>query len=143
MEKIILKGRGVIPGVAEGTALVCPHSITGWNGVDPKTGVITDFENENKGKTIKETILVMPGSKGSNGWSCYFGAARAAGSAPKGWMFSRIDSAAGVASSVMNSPTIVDFPEDQDPCKIIRNGDHVRMDGETGAVEITRMEKSE
>ena len=63
LEKIILKGRGVIPGVAEGTALVCPHSITGWNGVDPKTGVITDFENENKGKTIKETILVMPGSK--------------------------------------------------------------------------------
>ena len=138
VEKIILKGRGVISGIVEGEALVCPKSITGWNGVDPKTGEILDYENVNRGKTIKGTILVMPGSKGSNGWSCYFGAARAAGSAPAGWMFSKIDSAAGVASSVMNIPTIVDFPVDQDPCKIIENGDHVKIDGSTGIVEITK-----
>ena len=138
MEKITLQGRGVIPGIAEGKALVCPHSITGWNGIDPATGVITDFQNEHRGMSIKGTILVMPGSKGSNGWSCYFGAARAAGSAPAGWMFTRIDSAAGVASSVMNIPTIVDFPAEQDPCALIRTGDWIQMDGAAGTVEITR-----
>ena len=137
MEKIILKGRGVIAGIVEGEALVCPRSI-GWNGVNPRTGVITDFENANLGKTIKGSILIMPGSKGSNGWSCHLGAARAGGNAPKGWMFTRIDSGVGVACSVMNIPTIVDFPKDQDPCVLIQNGDHVRMDGSTGIVEITR-----
>lgn len=138
MEKIILHGRGVIPGVVEGEALVCPRSITGWGGIDPKTGVIKDWDNPNKGKTIKDTILVMPGSKGSNGWSCYFGAARAADCAPRGWMFTEIDSSAGVASAVMQIPTIVDFAEGEDPCKCIASGDYVRMDGSTGIVEVTK-----
>ena len=138
MDKIILHGRGVIPGIVEGEAIVCPHSITGWGGIDPKTGLITDWANPNKGKTIKDSILIMPGSKGSNGWSCYFGAARAAGAAPKGWTFTSIDSSAGVASAVMQIPTIVDFPPEEDPCKIIENGDHVKMDGSTGIVEVTK-----
>ena len=136
MEEKILKGRGVIPGVVEGKAIVCPGSITGWGGIDPETGVIKDYENSNKGMTIKDSILIMPGSKGSNGWSCYFGAARAAGCAPKGWAFTRIDSSAGVASAVMQIPTVVDFPLDADPCREIRTGDYVRLDGEKGTLEI-------
>ena len=71
MEKIVLQGRGVIPGIVEGEALVCADSITGWGGIDPKTGVIKDYENINKGKSIKDTILIMPGSKGSNGSVSY------------------------------------------------------------------------
>ena len=138
MEKIILRGRGVLPGIVEGTALVCPKGITGWGGIDPKTGEIQDWDNPNKGRTIQNTILVMPGSKGSNGWSCYFGAARAAGCAPKGWLFSDIDSSAAVASAVMQIPTIVDFDKDEDPCSRIENGDYVRMDGTTGVVEVTK-----
>jgi hypothetical protein len=53
-------------------------------------------------------------------------------------MFTKIDSSAGVASAVMKIPTIVDFDESQDPCKLINNGDWVRMNGETGHVEIRR-----
>ena len=136
MEKRILKGIGVIPGIVEGTAIVCPGSITGWGGIDPSTGVIKDYENENKGKTIKDSILIMPGSKGSNGWSCYFGAARAAGCAPRGWAFSKIDSSAGVASAVMQIPTVVDFSREEDPCLCIKTGDYVRLDGEKGTLEI-------
>ena len=138
MEKIIIKGRGVIPGVVEGRALVCPHSITGWGGIDPRTGEIKEVENVNVGETIKDTILVLSGSKGSNGWSCYFGAARAAGAAPKGWLFTKIDSSSGVASAVMQIPTIVDFKEEEDPCLLINNGDYVKMNGETGEVEIIK-----
>lgn len=141
MEKIVIKGRGVIPGVVEGEALVCPDSITGWSGIDPQTGIIKEYEHVNRGKSIKGTILVMSGSKGSNGWSCYFGAARVAGAAPKGWLFSKIDSSSGVASAVMNIPTIVDFESDQDPCKLIESGDWVRMNGESGEVHILKKER--
>ena len=135
-EVIVLHGRGVIPGIAEGEALVCPRSIAGWGGIDPKTGEITEWDNPNKGRTIKGSILVMPGSKGSNGWSCYFGAARATGCAPKGWMFTEIDSGAGVACAVMQIPTVVDFAPGEDPCRWIRNGDRVRVDGGAGTVEV-------
>ena len=139
MEKLIIKGRGVIAGIVEGEALVCPQSITGWAGIDPQTGIIKEHNNINRGKTIRGKILVLPGSKGSNGWSCYFSAARVAGTAPLGWMFTRIDSSAGVASAVMKIPTIVDFEEGQDPCKLIKNGDWIRMNGKSGRVEISRI----
>ena len=138
MEKITIKGRGAIKGIVEGEALVCPKSIAGWGGIAPASGIIKEPMNINKGKSIKDKILVMSGSKGSNGWSCYFGAARAAGSAPIGWIFTRIDSSSGVASAVMQIPTIVDFPADQDPCEIISDGDWVKMDGNTGIIEITK-----
>jgi hypothetical protein len=143
MGKITIQGRGVISGEAEGEALVFPNSIAGWGGIDPATGVVKEPLNVNKGKSIKNKILVMSGSKGSNGWSCYFGAARAAGSAPKGWIFTKIDSSSGVASSVMQIPTVVDFEIHQNPCILIENGDWVKINGETGVVEITKRKHKE
>lgn len=136
MEQIILKGRGAIGGIVEGRALVCPESIAGWGGIDPRTGEIVEYGHARRGRSIKGSILVMPGSKGSNGWSCYFGAARVAGAAPAGWIFTSIDSSSGVASAVMRIPTAVDFPADQDPCRLIHDGDLVRLDGTTGEVVI-------
>jgi predicted aconitase with swiveling domain len=136
MDKITIKGRGVVAGTVEGEALVCPKSITGWGGIDPETGIIKEYENVNRGKSIKGKILVMPGSKGSNGWSCYFGAALVAGAAPLGWIFTRIDSSAGVATAVMQIPTVVDFDENQDPCVLIKTGDRVRVNGQTGEIKI-------
>ena len=134
----VLQGRGVVPGVAEGKALVCPEGITGWGGIDPSTGIIKEYDNPNRGKSIHNTILVIPGSKGSNGWSCYFNAARVSGSAPKGWIFTDVDSSAGVASVLLKIPTVVDFTDDQDPCRLIETGDFVRIDGSTGKVEIRK-----
>ena len=139
MEKVILHGRGVIPGVVEGEALVCPRSIAGWGGIDPKTGIIHDWDNPNKGRSIKGTILVLPGSKGSNGWSSHFHSAAVEGFKPAGWLFTRIDSRAGVAAAVLKIPTICDF-SDVDPCQVIHTGDWIRMDGATGVVEITPKE---
>lgn len=138
MATIIIRGRGVVAGIVEGEALVCPKSITGWGGIDPATGIIKDYNNSNRGLSIKGKILVLPGSKGSNGWSCYFGAARVAGAAPVGWLFSRIDSSSGVACAVMQIPAVVDFAGNDDPCRLIENGDWVRIDGTTGVVEIRK-----
>lgn len=140
-EQNIIRGRGVVAGVVEGEALVCPRSITGWGGIDPVTGIIKEYNNINHGQSIKGRILVMPGSKGSNGWSCYFGAARVAGSAPAGWLFTTIDASAAVACAVLKIPTVVDFSSDEDPCRCIATGDWVRVDGTSGVVEIVRRAK--
>ena len=142
MATITLTGRGVIAGIVEGEALVCPQSITGWAGIDPRTGIIKEYENVNRGKSIKGKILVMPGSKGSNGWSCYFGAARVSGAAPLGWIFSRIDSSAAVAAAVLRIPRVVDFPKGKDPCVLIASGDRVRLNGQAGEVVIFKSEGS-
>lgn len=139
MERVMtLMARGAIGGAAEGEALVCPKGIGAFGGLDPATGVILEYDNVNRGETIKGKILIMPGSKGSNGWSCIFNVARVAGAAPLGWVFSHIDSSAAVAAVLLRIPTVVDFPDDQDPCSLIQTGDWVRVDGETGVVEVYR-----
>lgn len=137
MEKIIIKGRPAIKGIAEGEALVCPESIQGWAGIDDHTGNIIERGHSQEGKCIHDKILVLPCTKGSNGWSCHFHSAKEKGKQPKGWLFTKIDSRAGVASVVLNVPTIADF-EDIDPCDVIKTGDWLRINGETGEVEITK-----
>ena len=40
MSKLVLCGRKVVGGCAEGEALVTRDRITGWGGIDPRTGTI-------------------------------------------------------------------------------------------------------
>ena len=134
--EVILHGRGVIPGVVEGEALVCPEGLSAYGGVDLANGRITDFENANYGRTIKGAILIMPSSKGSNGWSSSFTAAKAAGIAPAGWAFSRVDSSVGVAVVTVGIPTVVEFAPEDDPCRKVATGDRVRLDGSTGQLAV-------
>ncbi|SCM81832.1 conserved hypothetical protein [uncultured Sporomusa sp.] len=132
-----LKARGAIRGVAEGEALVCPESIQGWAGVSDTTGEIIERGHAEEGQNINGRILVLPCSKGSNGWSCHFHSAMRAGFIPAGWVFTKMDSRAGVAAVVLGVPAVADF-EDVDPCEVIKSGDWVRVDGNTGTVEVTR-----
>ena len=37
-KKIVLHGRGIVGGCAEGEALVTRETISGWGGIDPMTG---------------------------------------------------------------------------------------------------------
>lgn len=126
-------------GITEGEALVCPESIQGWAGVDDKTGCIIERGHSKEGACIHGKILVLPCSKGSNGWSSHFHSAAVAGKIPAGWIFTKIDSRAGVASAVLKIPTVCDVLEG-DPCLLIRTGDWIRMDGRTGEVTVTPKE---
>jgi predicted aconitase with swiveling domain len=136
MEPITIQGRGAIAGRTEGVALVCPKSITGWSGINPLTGKIKDYESEDRGKSIKGKILVIPGSRGSNGWSCFLSITRVSGVSPKGLLITKIDSSSAVAAVGLGVPTITDFPEENDPCALIKTGDYLVIDGTTGTVTI-------
>ena len=60
-----------------------------------------------------------------------------AGFIPAGWIFTKMDSRAGVAAAVVGSPAVADV-EDGDPCEILRTGDWIRLDGTTGEIIVTR-----
>jgi predicted aconitase with swiveling domain len=83
----VIKGRGAIRGVAEGIALVSRETIQGWNGID-KTGTVIEKGHPFEGWSIKDAVLVLPGAKGSNGWSIHFHSARVAGVGPAALGFS-------------------------------------------------------
>jgi predicted aconitase with swiveling domain len=136
MTAVKLKGRGVIPGIAEGIAVVCPDSIAGNSGALGDTdGVIHEKNNVNYGMSIKDKILVVPCSKGSNGFSAHLKSAFISGVRPAGWVATKIDARLGVAITSLNIPAVVDF-EGTDPLDVIETGDIVRINGSTGEVEV-------
>lgn len=127
-----------MPGTAEGPALVFPDSIAGNSGALGDTdGVIYERGNVNYGKSINGAILVVPCSKGSNGFSSHFKGAFVAGVKPAGWISTKMDGRLGVAVASMRIPAVADFT-DTDPVKIIKNGDWVKIDGSTGEVVVIR-----
>jgi predicted aconitase with swiveling domain len=59
------------------------------------------------------------------------------GKKPAGWVVSRMDSRVGVAAVVVGVPLVTDFDE-VDPCRVIKTGDWIRVDGDSGTVLISR-----
>lgn len=136
MGKIILSGRGAMPGVIEGPALVSRETIMGWNGVDVKTGLIIEQGHPLAGKNLRGSVLILPGSKGSNGWSCHFHALKMAGAGPAAMIFPKMDSRAAVAAVVLQVPVVTDLCDD--PFALIATGDWIRVDGDHGIIEVLR-----
>jgi len=131
---IILKGRGVVPGQAKGLALVSPQAISGWSGLDEKTGLVIEKGHPFEGHSINGRILVLSGGKGSNGWSIHFHAAKVRGIGPAGLILPRLDSRMAVTVTVLGVPTITDL--DQDPFEVIPQSSLVEIDADRGLVTI-------
>lgn len=136
MEKIILHGRKVVGGCIEGEALVTKETISGWGGIDVKTGTIIDLRHELAGKSFAGKVLVFHGAKGSSGWSSQFHQARNNGVAPAAMIFKETTTKMALGSVVTHCPAVTDL--DQDPTLVIKTGDWVKVDGDNGIVEITR-----
>ena len=133
---ITIRGRCVVPGVAEAEALVTCDPISGWGGVDPRTGTVVETRHELVGQSFAGKVLVFPGAKGSSGWSAQFHVARAMGMAPAAWLFNQMSTKVALGTVVSHAPAMTDF--DQDPLQVIRTGDWVRVDATAGLVTITR-----
>lgn len=131
---VVIRGRMVVPGVTEGEALVTQQTISGWGGVDAMTGTVIENHHELKGVSFAGKVLVFPGAKGSSGWSGVFHTARLKGVAPLAMLFNVMTTKAALGSVVMRVPTMSDF--DRDPLSEIATGDWVRVDADTGVVEV-------
>lgn len=139
LRPIVLHGRGVVGGVAEGEALVTRETISGWGGVNAMTGTVIESRHELKGTTFAGKVLVFPGAKGSSGWSGVFHTARLAGTAPLAMVFTTMTTKVALGCVVMRVPSVVDL--DRDPFALIESGDRVRVDGDAGTVTIWKRER--
>jgi predicted aconitase with swiveling domain len=136
---IILRGRKVFGGCAEGEALVTRETISGWGGIDPMTGTVIETHHELRGVSFKDKVLVFPGAKGSSGWSNAFHMTRLTGSAPKAMVFNTMTTKIALGAVVMHAPSVTEL--DQDPLSVIETGDWVRVDGDRGVVEVIKKGK--
>ncbi|MBB5986807.1 aconitase X swivel domain-containing protein [Sphingobium lignivorans] len=132
--RIVLRGRKVVGGVAEGEALVTRQTISGWGGVNLMNGTVIETRHELKGQSFAGKVLVFPGAKGSSGWSGIFHMAKLRGMAPVAMVFNIMTTKAALGAVVMRTPAVTDC--DQDPLDHIRTGDWVRVDGDAGTITI-------
>jgi predicted aconitase with swiveling domain len=135
-ETLVLRGRCVVPGRSQGEALVTRDRISGWGGIDSRTGPIVETRHELRGVSFAGKVLVFPGAKGSSGWSNAFHLTRVLGVAPAAMLFNEMTTKIALGAVVTRAPALTDF--DRDPLDCIETGDWVRVDADAGVVEITK-----
>ena len=134
-EKIILHGRKVVGGVANGEALVSKMPLMGWGNVDAQHGYTVERNHPLYEVPYKGKVLVFPWPRGSGGFVGY-GASRNFGTQPAAFIYREGNNLTVFAAMVMNVPTMTDF--DRDPTEVIETGDHVVVDADRGVVEVIK-----
>ena len=137
--QLVLRGRGVVVGVATGRALVCTAPVSGWGGIDPRTGTIVENRHPQRGQVFAGGVLVLPGAKGSSGWSGQFHLAKLQGTAPLAVVFTRMNSKLALGLVVLDVPAVTDL--DVDPLRALRTDDLLAVDGAAGTVTVIDREE--
>ena len=136
MREIVLRGRKVVDGVAEGRALVAKKPMSFLGGLNVESGLVTEKRHELEGECVTGRVLVYPTGKGSTGgsWRIYEMAER--GTAPAAIINEHADSVTAIGAIMGEIPMVHRL--EQDPVKIIETGDWVRVEGGAGLVKIKK-----
>lgn len=130
----ILRGRCIVPGIAEGEALVTSQAM-GFNfGVDGTTGQVTEHEHELEGQSLKGKVLIFPHGKGSTGGSFIIYQLSYTGNAPVAMVNLKCETIIALGAIMSQIPMLDSL--DADPLKLVKTGDYVRVDATRGTLEI-------
>ncbi len=133
---IIIKGRKVVGGKAEGDALIADERVSFWGGTDPTRGIVHEVGNKFEGKSFAGKVFIFRFTKGSSGTSAYINIAKRMGVAPAAIINTELDSLCVLGCAVSDIPMMTDLA--QDPFKVIENGDWIKLDADEGTIEITK-----
>ena len=81
---LIIKGRVLIPGIAEGDAVVSHEPLSFWGGINPYTGEITDRRHDHYGVNVTGKVFLFPKGRGSSTGSAVLLESIRNGTAPAG-----------------------------------------------------------
>ncbi|HEY3273694.1 MAG TPA: DUF126 domain-containing protein [Methanocella sp.] len=133
-----IKGHKVSGGKATGPALVSKAAISFLGGVDPQTGTVIEKGHPLYGKSVKGTVLVFPGGKGSTVGSYLIYQLKKNGVAPVAMINVKAEPIVAVGAIISDIP-MVDRLE-QSPIEAIRDGQTVTVDGTAGEIELSGQE---
>ena len=130
---MIIKGKKVVGGQAEGEAIVCPEDFS-FSSIDTTTGMVTEKGHAVEGQNIAGKVLVIPTGTGSTGGSYIIYEMAKVGSAPKAIVAEKVDEITATGAIMGNIPMIHGF--DTNPIELIKTGDWLKLDAEKAIVEI-------
>ncbi len=129
---MILNGRKISTGKAEGEALVTSMGISFYGGVDPQTGRVIEKGHELEGQSIAGRVLVFPTGKGSTVGSYTLYRLKKAGLAPAAIVNTEAETITAVGCIISDIPCV-----DRIPIEKIKTGVQAKVDGESGTVRIS------
>jgi len=134
--KVTLKCHKIVGGYGEGEALVTHEPICFYL-TDPKTGIVRERGHELEGKSVANKVLVFPSGKASSVVQID-GLFKLMSNkvAPKAMIVKDVETVL-IVSAVIAEVPLVDRLE-EDPFKVIRTGDFVRVDADGGKVTIIK-----
>jgi predicted aconitase with swiveling domain len=120
---MILKGRTIFAGQAQGEALVTSQGISFFGGVDPETGVVVERGHELEGQSITGKVLVFPQGKGSTVGSYTLYRLKHKGKAPAAIVNAECETITAVGCIIAEIPCV-----DQIKITKIKTGDKIVVD---------------
>lgn len=138
VKKIIIKGRKVVGGYAEGEAIVSKGPTMGLSNFNPQLGIITERDHPLKGISLKGKVFIFPTPRGSGGW-INIGRSSTFGTNPIAMVYFKGNALTVCGALILDRPTVGDC--DQDPSKLIDTGDWVTVDADNGIVEVKKEDK--
>ena len=130
-EMVVLSGRSIRGGWAEGPALVSPVPIGFLGGVDPDTGVVLEPGHPLQGQSVSGSVLVFPTGKGSTVGSYTILRLRRSGHAPVAIVNAESEAIVAVGAIIADIPMV-----DQVDLTAFCSGDWVTVDD--GTVTVLR-----
>ena len=127
---MILQGRKIYQGTAQGEALVTTMGISFFGGVDPDTGVVVENGHPLEGQSINGKVLVFPTGKGSTVGSYTLYRLKRNGVAPVAIVNAQCETITAVGCIIAEIPCV-----DQVPIEQLKTGALLKIDGEQGKVE--------
>ncbi|MBD3173281.1 DUF126 domain-containing protein [Candidatus Bathyarchaeota archaeon] len=131
---MILKGRKVMSGKAEGEALVSTDPVSFYGGVDPVTGCVTEPGHCCCGESVTGKVFVFPTGKGSTVGSYVIYRMKKLGTAPAAIINKETESIIATGCVISDIPLIDKL--DKNPIYVIKTGEIVKVDADEGIVEI-------
>ena len=126
-----LQGRKIYPGLVQGEALVTCMGISFFGGVDPESGLVVERGHELEGQSIAGKILVFPTGKGSTVGSYTLYRLKFSHKAPLAMINAECETITAVGCIIAEIPCV-----DHIPMEVIKTGQTLFVDGESGIVEI-------
>jgi uncharacterized protein len=128
---MILVGRKIFTGNAQGEVLATRMGISFYGGVDAESGIVVEHGHELEGCSIAGKVLVFPTGKGSTVGSYTLYRLKRSGKAPAAIVNTECEAITAVGCIIAEIPCV-----DQIPIDRLKTGMMVGVNGEAGSVEL-------
>ena len=130
---MILRGRKIVGGRAEGEALVSRDPVSFYGGVDPETGVVTERGHAVEGECVTGRVFVFPTGKGSTVGSYVIYRMKKLGTAPAAIVNLETEAILATGCVISEIPLVDNIAEED--FRKLRSGMTLRINADEGTVE--------